>query len=81
MTVRQSGEGTASRELGPGGTLLICPVCGCPRMLFFNESLMRGLSASVVSQAIASGEIHMSAENGELWVCERTFEAFKETKR
>lgn len=84
VTVRHSTDvaDPENRGGGPGGAPGACRICGCPNLLPLGESMARcsGRQADL-SLALTTGALHLDAAGGELRVCERSFEIFKEAAR
>jgi len=85
LTVRHSTDVTVSSDgqgHTPGSTPASCLICGCPTLLPLADSIARYSGCQLDwSRALASGQLHLSAEGAELWLCERSIESFKETRR
>jgi hypothetical protein len=85
MTIRHAaGAGGLREDIGhaTGIAPATCLICGCLRMLPLAESMARYAGSHLeLSRALTNGEIHLAAAGNELWLCEQSFEAFKETRR
>ena len=70
VTVRHSADVAVSpegEEHASGSAPAHCFICGCSQL--------------DLSRALSTGELHLAVTGNELWLCERSFEAFKETRR
>jgi hypothetical protein len=84
MTVRHSAGaavGTEKQEHS-GRATAGCLICGCPQLLPFADAISQySGNRADLPHAIGAGELHLSSAGTELWLCERSFEAFKESRR
>lgn len=83
VTVSHTIDGAAAEgERASGNAPTTCRMCGCPNLLPLSESMARySGSREDLSRALTNGELHLAAGGSELWLCERSFEIFKETRR
>jgi hypothetical protein len=84
VTIRHSTDvvGPEDGGRGAGDAPTACRICGCPDLLPLGESMARYSGSNAdLSLALTNGELHLDARGSELWVCERSFEVFKATRR
>jgi hypothetical protein len=85
MTIRHTADvaaGPEGQEVSADGASTACLICGCPQLLPLGDSMARYSGRQVdLSEALTTGELHLAAVGNELWLCERSFETFKETRR
>jgi hypothetical protein len=84
ITVRHSTDVTvnlAGQEPANGSTPAICLVCGCRTLLPLADSMAHYSGSQLdLSHALTNGELHLAASGNELWICEQSFETFKQTR-
>ncbi len=84
VTVRRSIDAAALEDEArvDGNASAGCRMCGCQNLLPLGESMARypGNQADL-SLALTTGELHLASGGGQLWLCERSFEVFKEARR
>ncbi len=85
VTVRHSADVAVSpegKEHASGSAPANCFICGCSQLLPIGDSMARYSGSQVdLSRALSTGELHLAVTGNELWLCERSFDAFKETRR
>jgi hypothetical protein len=85
MTIRHSADVAVGSEGQPDAASDApagCLICGCPELLPLSDSMARYSGRQLdLSEALTTGELHLAAMGNELWLCERSFERFKETRR
>ncbi len=82
ITLRQSPDIGASAEniAQPlAEAPVACPVCGCSSLISLSGTILRDLGSQAdLSQALEAGEIHLATAGSEAWLCETSFEKFRD---